>query len=228
MTGGDGEFVQCLFDAKAASWSAKYAAGGRLAGRLASLSGAIWSYTRTGDRVLDLGCGTGELAHALSGTGMRVTGCDISHQMLRRAAAGVGSWVLLDPGWRGLPFAAAAFDVVVASSVLEYVTEPCVVLRECARVLRPGGVVLYTVPDLRHPVRWAEWFARRVAHVTPPLAGRARSYRAYLLASRQRHRLLWWQTASASAGLELCQADDDRSALRLLVFRRPGWQGAYR
>jgi SAM-dependent methyltransferase len=227
---GQAREVLRLFDAKAAGWPAKYALDGPLADRLASLSTAVSRHVRAGDRVLDLGCGTGELARALAAAGLRVAGCDISRQMLLRAArheGGCAGWVRLQPGWRSLPFASGAFDAVVAASVLEYVAEPAMVLRECSRVLRPGGVVLYTVPDLRHPVRWAEWFAQRLARMTgAPSEGGRRSpwnrYRAYLRASRQRHRVRWWLAASRAAGLRPvpCPADGARSALRLLAFRR--------
>ena len=226
--GQAGEVLR-LFESMAAGWAANYAPGGPLAGRLADLSAAVGWYARTGSRVLDLGCGTGELARALAAAGLQVTGCDISPQMLLRAARdrdGCAGWVRLEPDWRRLPFASAAFDVVVAASVLEYVAEPAAVLRECARVLRPGGVVLYTVPDLRHPIRWAEWCAQRLATVMgkPPGDG-GRSpwhwYRPYLRASRQRHSLSWWVATSGSVGLWLAPfPDGTRSALRLLVFRR--------
>jgi SAM-dependent methyltransferase len=133
--------------------------------------------------------------------------------------------VRLEPEWRSLPFMSAAFDVVVAASVLEYVAEPTVVLRECARVLRPRGVVLYTVPDLRHPVRWAEWPAQRLVRALGrPSGGGRRSrwsgYHTYLRASLQRHRVCWWRAASGSAGLSpvACPADGAPSALRLLAF----------
>jgi SAM-dependent methyltransferase len=238
--------VMCLFDAKAAGWPRKYGPGGPLSGRLALLSAAVGRHTRAGDRVLDLGCGTGELACRLAAAGLRVTGCDISRNMLLHAAArgdGAGhTWVQLEPGWRSLPFKPAAFDLVVASSVLEYVSEPGAVLRECARVLRPGAVVLYTVPDLLHPVRWAEWCAQPLARLAGPRSGPGRrtpwhSYRAYLRTSRQRHRLRWWLALSDSAGLEPLPGPvpDSRSALRLLAFRRaeetagpPGRQAAQR
>jgi SAM-dependent methyltransferase len=139
--GQAGEVLR-LFESMAAGWAANYAPDGPLVGRLADLSAAVGWYARTGSRVLDLGCGTGELARALAAAGLRVTGCDISPQMLLRAARdrdGCAGWVRLEPDWRRLPFASAAFDVVVAASVLEYVAEPAAVLRECARVLRPGG-----------------------------------------------------------------------------------------
>ena len=115
--------------------------------------------------MLDLGCGTGELARHLAGAGLRVTGCDISANMLGQAAAadpaGAAEWIQLDPDWRTLPFATASFDAVVAASVLEYVGSPAAVLRECARVLRPGGVLLCTVPDPRAPGSLAGVAGRR-------------------------------------------------------------------
>jgi len=225
--GRAGEVLR-LFEAKAVTWPAKYAPDGPLADRLASLSAAVSRYAQAGDRVLDLGCGTGELTRALATAGLRVAGCDISRQMLLRApreCGGCAGWVQLAPGWRRLPFASSAFDMVVAASVLEYVAEPAAVLRECARMLRPGGVVLYTVPDLRHPVRWAEGCAQRLARVMGglPVDGRQsrwNGYHAYLRASSQRHRFRWWLAASRLAGLRPvpCQADAALAPLRLLAF----------
>jgi SAM-dependent methyltransferase len=219
-----------LFEAKAAGWAAKYAPDGPLADRLANLSAAVHRCARVGSRVLDLGCGTGELARALAAAGLQVTGCDVSPQMLGHAArnrGGCAGWVRLEPDWRTLPFASAAFVVVVASSVLEYVGEPALILRECARVLRPGGVVLYSVPDLRHPVRWAEWLAQRLVGVMrAPSAGSRRSrwhaYHAYLRTSRQRHRARWWLAVSGMADLRpvSCPADGGQPTLRLMAFCR--------
>jgi SAM-dependent methyltransferase len=216
-----------LFEAKAPGWAAKYAPDGPLAHRLVALTVAVRWRARVGSQVLDLGCGTGELARALTASGLRVTGCDISPQMLRHARdrGGRVGWVRLAPHWRRLPFASGAFDAVVATSVLEYVDDPAAVLRECARVLRPGGVLLYTVPELRHPVRWAEWCVRRLAAITGERGGRPawRRYRAYLRTSRQRHRVRWWRDVSVSAGLRpACPSRAGRSTLRLLAFRRTG------
>jgi 2-polyprenyl-3-methyl-5-hydroxy-6-metoxy-1,4-benzoquinol methylase len=236
--------VRALFDAKAAGWPAKYAAGGPLAGRLAQLAGAVGDLAPPGAELLDLGCGSGELARRLAASGYRVTGADIAPTMLRQAALADGPravrWVRLEPGWQALPFADARLDVVVSASVLEYVPDPGAVLAECARVLRPGGVLVCTVPDVTHPVRWLEWPLRLTA-MTPfaaaALAGgrarraragglprRAGMYLAYLRASRQRRRAGWWCAAARRAGLEPAQAapGQRRAPLRMLVFVMPG------
>jgi len=207
--GGEHETqVRRLFDAKATTWPAKYAAGGALVPRLTFLRQQVIAQVPAGGRVLDLGCGTGELAASLAAAGLAAVGCDISPAMLRSAAAaqvGAAGWVQLAPHWRRLPFASAGFDAITAASVLEYTVDPRLVLAECARVLRPGGVLLCTVPSIGHPVRWLEGMARRSLPVLQWPRGqrweRWERYRAYLRASRQHHRLRWWLAAARSAGL---------------------------
>lgn len=228
-----------LFDVKAATWPSKYAADGRLTGRLTELVAAVEQQVSPGGKVLDLGCATGELARSLAARGYRLTGCDISAEMLDRAEAfgGLGNvvWVRLTPSWQALPFDTASFDAVVASSVLEYVDDPLRVVAECARVVRPCGKVLCTVPDPRHPVRWIEWLlgvaagmsaSRVAARCSPRLDG----YLAYLRVSRQRHFAPWWQATAQRAGLlelRYSAASPVRSPLRLLTFQRPDVERDY-
>ena len=232
------EEVRRLFDAKAASWAAKYAPRGRLTGLLAQLSSVVRSHVPVGGRVLDLGCGTGELARHLAASGLRVTGCDISPNMLNQAAAadagGAAGWVPLQPGWQTLPFASASFDAVVGASVLEYVGSPAAVLGECARVQRPGAVMLCTVPNLTHPVRWLEWAAAAIPLLPAVQAAagtiwsRLGRYLTYLRISRKRHSVNWWCAVAAQAGLVAVRRPSraERSPLWLFTFLRPGSYGA--
>ena len=228
---GHPEQVRRLFDEKAATWSAKYAPGGRLTGRLNRLAEVVGDFVPAGGRVLDLGCGTGDMTRHLSRAGFEVTGCDVSASMLARAAApgSAVKWVRLSADWQVLPFAAGVFDAVIASSVLEYVRAPALVLAECARVLGPDGVLMATVPDVRHPVRWLEW-AVRTAVLIPGASALARrwprlaGYVNYLRISRQRHTASGWSQLAAGTGIITIPVPAyaaDRAPLRLLAFRRP-------
>ena len=234
MTSADrADAVSQLFDAKAASWAAKYQPGGPFTTRMTEMLAAIGAYAAHGGAMLDLGCGTGELARSAVATGARVTGCDISAEMIRRAAAadqaGQVRWVRLEPGWARLPFPPGSFDSVVAASVLEYVDDPSVIFRECHRVLRPGGVLLCTVPDMRHPVRWLEWAIQLPSGL--PIVGRIdrhwprlASYRIYLRLSGQRHLAGWWQAQASRSGLRGIGATGNSGRLlplRLLTLQRP-------
>jgi SAM-dependent methyltransferase len=235
----DAAAVRQLFDAKAAAWPSKYTPDGRLVGRLNRLASAVTYHVPAGGSVLDLGCGTGELATAIAAAGLRATGCDISPEMLHRAAvagsSGAADFVQLEPGWQVLPFAPETFDAVVASSVLEYVDDPVAVLRECGRVLRLGGVVLCTVPNPRHPVRRLEWLLGVAARVPAVrLAGRRSprldSYLTYLRISRQRQSSRWWHAAAAQAGLRPMPGPTEprgHSPLRLLTFSRTRGTGSF-
>ena len=98
-------------------------------------------------RILDLGCGTGQLAHRLrlEDAGRCVVGCDFSAGMLRQARTrdrGVG-WVQGDA--MRLPFAAAAFDAVVSTQAFHWFPDRAAALHEVARVLRRGGCLVLTL-----------------------------------------------------------------------------------
>jgi SAM-dependent methyltransferase len=233
VTGEHPERVRQLFDQLSAAWPEKYAANGRMVGRLTRFADVAACYVRPRGAILDLGCGTGDLARFLSAAGFKVTGCDISASMLTSASAtdpvGAVDWVKLNPDWQVLPFPGGAFDAVVASSVLEYVGSPAAVLAECARVVRPGAVVLATVPDLTHPVRWLEGAVKLFA-LFPGAQTAARRWprldhcMTYLPMSRQRHPAAWWSVAAARSGLLTLPRPRDPSRpapLRLFAFQRP-------
>jgi ubiquinone/menaquinone biosynthesis C-methylase UbiE len=93
--------------------------------------------------VLDAACGTGRYALRLAEAGARVCGVDASEEMLahaRRKATESGIAVDLHHGrLDALPFADESFDLVVSALALCHVPAVGTVMREFARVLRPGG-----------------------------------------------------------------------------------------
>ena len=98
-----------------------------------------------GKLVLDLGCRTGAVAeHFLAGND--VVGVDIDRGALEHAAArGIKAiWADIE---EPLPFEDGSFDVVVAGELLEHVRFADQVVAEIARVLRPDGVLVGSVPN---------------------------------------------------------------------------------
>jgi 2-polyprenyl-6-hydroxyphenyl methylase / 3-demethylubiquinone-9 3-methyltransferase len=100
-----------------------------------------------GLRVLDVGCGGGLLSESFATLGCDVTGVDRSASTLdaaRRHADRSGLDIRYVEGRAEiLPFERGTFDVVCCCDVLEHVDDPDVVVREIARVLRPGGAFLF-------------------------------------------------------------------------------------
>ncbi|MDT5038325.1 MAG: hypothetical protein QOE03_3510 [Micromonosporaceae bacterium] len=90
---------------------------------------------------LDLGCGTGQYVDALRTTGRTVVGLDCSADQLRRAASRVSTLVRAEAA--ALPFADDVFPTVVLMWVSTDVDNFSAVLQETARVLRPGGLVVF-------------------------------------------------------------------------------------
>lgn len=93
-----------------------------------------------GRTVLDLGCGGGLLSKPLVEAGARVLGCDLSLGSLAQARKHVKG-VFVNADVLRTPFASACADLVLLADVLEHLERPAEVLREAARLLRPGGLV---------------------------------------------------------------------------------------
>jgi ubiquinone/menaquinone biosynthesis C-methylase UbiE len=221
--------VRRLFEGKAMAWGAKYTGRGALAWRIDSFRRLVGELSPPPGRLLDFGCGTGQLACAFHGKGYDVTGCDVSPAMLafaRRESEEV-RWCTLEANQSRLPFDDAEFDVVVASSVLEYVEDVGGVLSEWARVLRPGGTLAFTVPNMRHRTRRIEriaaWLALRVD--ADAWLGRASSkvgdYLEYIRLSKNRYDVAEWCDRVHMHGLIHVMAQSPGpGTLDLLGFRR--------
>jgi SAM-dependent methyltransferase len=122
-----------------------------------------------GQRVLDVGCGTGVVALAAARTGAHVVGLDLTPELLAHAKenaalAGVGiEWHEGDA--EALPFADATFDVVLSQFGHMFAPRPEVATAEMLRVLKPGGRIAFTTwpPEL-----YTGAMFRLVAQYLPP------------------------------------------------------------
>lgn len=95
-------------------------------------------------RVVDLGCGTGFTLGQVEGATLRV-GVDASPEALRFARGRTESRFVAASA-TALPFPSATFDVALALDVFEHVADDAAAAREALRVLRPGGLLVVTVP----------------------------------------------------------------------------------
>ena len=145
---------------------------------------------RSGDRLLDLGCGFGRHAYQAARLGAQVVAFDAGADEVRNVLDTFGAMVVdgeldLETSRVGsvqgnalsLPFEDASFDRVIASEVLEHIPDDEQAMAELSRVLRPGGTMAVTVP------RWwpelVNWALSDAYHETP--GGHVRIYRRHVL-----------------------------------------------
>ena len=123
------------------------------------LAAAGVSGAEPGLRVLDVGAGTGDLAAAALAAGAEVTAVDPDPDMLALARERAPRARLGRAGLPVLPFADAAYDVVLANFVVNHVREPRAGVRELARVAAPGGRVAVTIWPSGQNVQSRLWAA---------------------------------------------------------------------
>ena len=116
--------------------------------RFVERRGWLLSFVSAGDRVLDLGCGDGSFAAALTSVGAQVTMADVAEAALKRArlAAPEAEAVLLAED-APLPFGDGSFDLAWCGETLEHVADVVGLAAELRRVIRPGGTLLVTTPN---------------------------------------------------------------------------------
>jgi ubiquinone/menaquinone biosynthesis C-methylase UbiE len=111
-----------------------------------------------GMTVADIGCGTGIYTDELLQAGARVTGVDISPEMLAIAAhrtARHGDAVTFLTGDAAtLPFAAASFDMVTSITAMEFFADPRACLQDMYRIVKPGGRLVVATLGSLSPWAW--------------------------------------------------------------------------
>ena len=139
---------------------------------------------RPREHVLDIGCGEGRHTFEALRRGAQVVALDIDHDAVSQTRStastmtatgeAAGSWLAVRGDANQLPFPDASFDRVICAETLEHLPTDRVAIEELARVLRPGGRLVVTVPR-----RWPErvcWAISDKYHEVK--GGHVRIYRA--------------------------------------------------
>jgi ubiquinone/menaquinone biosynthesis C-methylase UbiE len=114
---------------------------------------------RHGEKILDVGCGTGVFTADILASGSEVTGLELSLPMLRRAEkkASGSPFYMVRGDMRWLPFAGGSFDKTISVTAIEFLNEDAKdAVAEMFRVTRPGGLVVVASLNSLSP-----WAARR-------------------------------------------------------------------
>jgi len=123
----------------------------------------VKSYLSKG-KILDWGCGLGQMSYLLKNRGLNVTSYDLD-QSGAGLLAKIGQNLVLADDPVKLPFPDASFDAVLSSGVLEHVPEPIASLKEISRVLKPNGYFfVFRLPNKYSYVEFISDLLRRGDH----------------------------------------------------------------
>jgi 2-polyprenyl-6-hydroxyphenyl methylase/3-demethylubiquinone-9 3-methyltransferase len=150
--------VANLFNGKASSWAAKY--DRRLKTRFKVITDALLRHCPTGNTLLDLGCGTGELSFFAGKRGFYVTAVDISSDMINICKTKLKElpekYSVINGDYFLLAKEIGIFDAVLCSSVFEYLPEPADKLSLISEHLSSGGFVFISIPNIYSVERFIE------------------------------------------------------------------------
>lgn len=98
--------------------------------------------------ILDVGCASGQFLKSMAEAGWRVSGVEPSKAEFRLAQAALGGAAHLQNTTLSDAEFSGQFDVVTFWDVLEHMPDPAKFLHECAALLKPGGTILFTLPNM--------------------------------------------------------------------------------
>lgn len=163
-------------------------------------------------RVLDIGCGTGELAALVASRGYEVTG--IERVPIQDPAVASTFELLIGDVENGLPAVKGAYDFVICGDVLEHLRDPARLLREIHSVVTPSGRLIASLPNSGH-----YYFRMNV------LFGRFPQHEKGLFDRTHVRFLMWngWRELFAAEGFEIVTA---RATVPPLELQFPAWEGS--
>ena len=114
-------------------------------------------FARLGNKLLDLGCGTGRLTIELATRGYAAYGTDINPDFIEIARdkarkRGVSNTHFTTAPAEQLPFDDSFFDICIVVSVLEHVADWRKTINEVARILKPGGIAYFQTTNALYPL----------------------------------------------------------------------------
>lgn len=108
----------------------------------------IASIVGLGKHVLDVGAGEGDIATLLAQKENTVVCVDIASHAVRKLSARGFKTYQLDVEKDIFPFRRNSFDIVIAGEIIEHLFDPLEFLRKCSTVLKKGGLIVVTTPNL--------------------------------------------------------------------------------
>ena len=114
--------------------------------RLDEIVAGFESYRGEG-RLLEVGFGAGNFLKAAARAGWKAQGVEISHTACEHSRA--EGFEVFCGELAHANYQENSFDVVIASELLEHIPEPAIILKEIARILRPGGLLWATTPNAK-------------------------------------------------------------------------------
>lgn len=145
----------------------------KLAGRLLAClphrraafdASVMWLPATPEGRVLEIGCGNGNLLAYLAKLGWNVQGIEPDPKaasIAKRRILSVMTGELTEQS-----FAPYSFDAIIMSHVIEHVADPVLLLQTCQKILKPGGRLIMLTPNLKSLGH--RWFGKNWLHLDPP------------------------------------------------------------
>lgn len=118
---------------------------------------------KIGSKILDIGCGNGQITKSFQDLGMEVHGIDFSEESLN--ILDKKKFRKVNLSIKPYPFENETFDFIFCKSVIEHLVDPDILIDESYRLLKPNGIFICMTPSWKHTYK--ESFYIDHTHITP-------------------------------------------------------------